>query len=93
MCTVIAKESQSRVIVLTGIPCCTDVDVVGKQIPKVTRENGWFELYVGEVCREVPEWAYWLGADAQAKVMSHIPETCRGKRVWFYDVSDRWKSS
>jgi hypothetical protein len=37
MCTVIAKESASRMTVLTGIPCCLSVEHVAKSVPKVTQ--------------------------------------------------------
>ena len=37
----IAKESQNRVIVLTGIRCCLTVEHVEPYIPKVSRDNAW----------------------------------------------------
>ena len=91
MCTLIAKEGANRVTVLTGLPCCLSVEQVTPSIPKVTRENGWSEMYVGEVCVEVPKWAHWLAEASQQKAVESIPDTCRGKRVFFQDVSDKFQ--
>lgn len=90
MCTVIAKESATRVCVVTGIPCCVSVEEVQAYIPKVCRENGWFELFVGDLETEVPHWASCLEGEGKRKALAGRPAKCRGKRVWFYDVSDRY---
>jgi hypothetical protein len=89
MCTVIAKESASRVVVLTGIPCCVSVEDVSSAVPKVARANGWFELFVGEL-EEVPQWARWLDCNAKQKALENAPVTLQGKRVWFYDIRERY---
>ena len=89
MCTVLAKESQSRVIVLTGVRCCLSVEQVEPYIPKVSRENGWFELYNGEICIDIPTWATWLPGNDRDKATQNIPDTYNGKRVWYFNVSDR----
>ena len=89
MCTVIAKESQTRVIVLKGLQCCLSVEEIEEYIPKVSRANGWFELYVGHLCAKTPKWATWLPAQALDRVMETIPHTHNGKPIWYYDVSDR----
>ena len=90
MCTVIAKEGLDRVAVLSGLPCCLSVEEVTPSIPKVTRENGWFEMFVGEVCVEIPPWVGWLEGEAKRKAMQSLPETCFGKRVFFQDVSEKY---
>ncbi|MFT5498549.1 MAG: hypothetical protein ACI9TH_003964, partial [Kiritimatiellia bacterium] len=59
-------------------------------VPKVTRENGWFELFVGDVCVDIPTWAAGLEGDAKSKAIASMPESCRGKRVFFHDISDRF---
>ena len=82
MCTVIAKETKARVVVLSGLPCCLSVADVGASIPKVTEANGWFELFDGEIAVDVPGWAAWLESDAKVKAI--------GKRVFFFDVSGQW---
>ena len=89
MCTVIAKETEGRLTVLTGLRCCLAVEDIQPYIPKVSRENGWFELYVGEIGVDVPAWATWLPSDAREKATADLPETYKGKRVWFFDVGDR----
>lgn len=90
MCTVIAKESASRLVVLTGIPCCLSVEDVTCAVPKVTRANGWFELFIGELQEEIPSWAKWLEHDAKRKALKDKPQAHRGKRIWFYDISERY---
>jgi hypothetical protein len=92
MCTVIAKETASRVTVLTGIPCCLQVENVTPAIPNVTRENGWFELFEGEIRTDVPHWASWLADEAKLKVLKDRPVKCRGKWVRFVDAGDRLQS-
>ncbi len=89
MCTVLAKESQTRVIVLTGVRCCLTVEHVEPYIPKVSRENGWFEVYVGDIGQDLPAWTGWLSAQARHEVVSKIPDTYHGKRVYYFDVHDR----
>jgi hypothetical protein len=93
MCTVIAKESATRVVVLSGLPCCLSVAEVTPSIPKVAEINGWFELFTGEITPDVPNWAAWLESDAKMKIMAERGLVCRGKRVFFFDVSTRWKPS
>jgi hypothetical protein len=90
MCTVIAKETPTRVVVLTGIPCCLCVDDVTPSIPKVTAANGWFQLYAESIDVEVPRWASWLVGGALTKALAGRHPRCRGKKVYFYDVSDRY---
>jgi hypothetical protein len=90
MCTVIAKETKTRVVVLSGLPCCLSVADVAASIPKVTEANGWFELFDGEISVDVPGWAAWLESDAKMKAMSGRRPICRGKRVFFFDVSGQW---
>jgi hypothetical protein len=91
MCTVIAKESASRVTVLTGIPCCLSVEHVAESVAKVTRENGWFELNELEFGVEVPNWASWLEGETKTKAIEDLPMKCRGKRVRFVDVGNRYQ--
>ncbi|MES2569846.1 MAG: hypothetical protein V4710_07290 [Verrucomicrobiota bacterium] len=90
MCTVIVKESASRVIVLTGIPCCVSVEDVSRAVPKVTRVNGWFELFVGELGEKMPKWTDWLEQDAKRKALKNAPVTYNGKKVWFYNIRERY---
>lgn len=90
MCTVIAKESKSRVVVLSGLPCCLSVAEVASSIPKVNEANGWVELYEGEISVDVPDWASWLNSDAKVKALADRRPKCRGKRVFFFDVSGQW---
>jgi hypothetical protein len=65
------------------------VDDVSCVVPKLTRANGWFELFVGDL-EEVPAWAQWLDQDARRKALKDAPVICQGKRVWFYDIRDRY---
>ena len=90
MCTVIAKESATRVVVLTGLPCCLSVAEVSASVPKVTEANGWFELFEGEIVADVPKWAAWLESAAKMKAVAKRRPECSGKRVFFFDVSARW---
>ncbi len=90
MCTVIAKESARRVAILTGLPCCLAVEEVAAAIPKVSRENGWFELFDGEIETQTPGWASWLEGESKMKALKGLPTTCRGKKVWFFDVGERY---
>ena len=94
MCTVIAKERSSRVSVLVGIPCCLSVEDVKPWLPKVTRENGWTELFVEEIRVGSRTWLSWLEGDAWEKAAStvKVQSKCRGKPVDYYDVSDRYQS-
>lgn len=93
MCTVIAKETKSRVVVLSGVPCCLTVADITSSIPKVNEANGWFELYEGEIAVDVPDWASWLMNDAKMKALADRRPKCRGKRVFFFDVSGQWSPS
>lgn len=93
MCTLIAKESATRLVVLEGLPCCLSVEDVTPAIPKVRRENGWFELFVGAIGRAVPAWAAWLEGESKEKAIHDQVPRCRGKAVRFFDVSKRWQAS
>lgn len=80
---------------LVGIPCCLSVEDVGFWIPKVTRKNGWAELFVGEICACSETWFSWLEGAAWEKAASTVgvQAKCRGKPVDYYDVSDRYPAS
>ena len=92
MCTAIAKETSSRLVVLSGIPCCLSVEEVAAAIPKVTRENGWSEIFVGDLLPGIPQWASWLPSGEQHKVLAEQPPRVRGKRIFWYDVSEQYKA-
>ena len=93
MCTIIAKEAKNRMTVLVGIPCCLSVEEVASSISKVTRENGWNEFFVGDICEDTPQWVSWLDGEAKQKAMASLLPRRRGKRIYFVDVSDRYQSA
>lgn len=43
MCTCIAKRTSTKLVMLTGLPCCLSVEEVQEHYPSISRDRGWQE--------------------------------------------------
>lgn len=67
MCSIIAKVTPTRVVILDG-PCCMRVEDIERLCPKISRANGWGEYYLTEVPRRPNEYRISLAGDIAARL-------------------------
>ncbi|MGV3524794.1 MAG: hypothetical protein ACO1RX_11230 [Candidatus Sericytochromatia bacterium] len=89
MCTWIAKETDEHLTVLRGPTCCLPVEALEAIHPKISRANGWNEIYVGRFDTVLPPWTGWLTSEQKQYLPAELrARTEDGKKLIFLDIED-----
>lgn len=91
MCTLVGKETDDHIIILNGFGCCKSVEDIEEIHPKISRENGWEEIFVGElhVTHMLPQWAGWLTSEEKSRLPEELSKKAEGfKAVIYYSFDE-----